>query len=74
MSAFSIYLQRMFMMPHATFLKLSLPKRQRIEAILFETFHHQPLSQVKVSDIVTKMGVKRGAFYKHFVDIEDANS
>lgn len=62
------------MMPHATFLKLSLAKCQRIESILFETFHHQPLSQGKVSDIVAKMGMTRRAFYKHFVDIKDANS
>lgn len=61
-------------MPHDTFLNLSLPKRQRIESILLETFHHQPLSQVKVSDIVTKMGMSRGAFYKYFVDLEDANN
>lgn len=61
-------------MPHDTFLNLSLPKRQRIESILLETFYHQPLSQVKVSDIVAKMGMSRGAFYKYFVDLEDANN
>lgn len=61
-------------MPHATFLNLSLPKRQRIESILLETFHQQSLSQVKVSDIVAKMGMSRGAFYKYFENLEDANN
>lgn len=62
------------MMPHDTFFYLSLPKRQRIESILFETVHHQPLSQAKVSDIVAKMGMSRRAFYKFFADLEDANN
>lgn len=61
-------------MPHDTFLNLSQDKRSRIESILLETFYHQPLSQVKVSDIVDKMGMSRGAFYKYFIDLEDANN
>lgn len=64
----------MLIMPHNTFLNLAPAKRQRIELILLETFYKQPLSQVKVSDIVTKMGMSRGAFYKYFVDLEDANN
>ncbi|XJS10862.1 TetR/AcrR family transcriptional regulator [Aerococcaceae bacterium WGS1372] len=60
-------------MPHETFFNLPSDKRQKIENILLETFYHQPLSQVKVSDIVTKMKISRGAFYKYFVDLEDAN-
>lgn len=61
-------------MPHDTFLNLSQDKRSRIESILLEAFYHQPLSQVKVSDIVDKMGMSRGAFYKYFIDLEDANN
>lgn len=60
-------------MPHETFFNLPSDKRQHIENILLETFYHQSLSQVKVSDIVSKMEMSRGAFYKYFVDLEDAN-
>ena len=40
--------------------------------ILLDTFYNQSVSQVKVSHIVEQMEMSRGAFYKYFVDLEDA--
>jgi AcrR family transcriptional regulator len=59
-------------MPHDTFLNLSIEKRQSIDTILLNTFYDQPVSQVKVAEIVSKMKMSRGAFYKYFDDLEDA--
>lgn len=59
-------------MPHDTFLNLSIEKRQSIDTILLNTFYDQPVSQVKVAEIVSQMKMSRGAFYKYFEDLEDA--
>lgn len=59
-------------MPHETFLNLSDEKKKNIDHVLLNVFFDQPISQVKVSEIVTKMHMSRGAFYKYFDDLEDA--
>jgi AcrR family transcriptional regulator len=59
-------------MPQPTFLNLSEEKKQTIDTILLNTFYDQPISQVKVAEIVTQMKMSRGAFYKYFEDLEDA--
>lgn len=59
-------------MPKDTFLNLSAPKKEKIDMILLDTFYNQSVSQVKVSHIVEQMEMSRGAFYKYFVDLEDA--
>lgn len=59
-------------MPNETFLNLPKEKKQRIESILIDKFHARHISQVKVSEIVTEMNMSRGAFYKYFLDLEDA--
>lgn len=59
-------------MPKETFFNLSNAKKQRIDDLLLEIFCSQHISQVKVSEIVDKMGMSRGAFYKYFQDLEDA--
>ena len=61
-------------MPHETFLNLPDHKKQVIDDILLTTFFDQPISQVKVSQIVSDMKMSRGAFYKYFDDLEDAYS
>ena len=60
-------------MPNATFLNLTVDKQEKIEMILLATFYNRHISQVKVSEIVEKMGMSRGAFYKYFNDLEDAH-
>lgn len=59
-------------MPKETFFNLPLNKKETIDIILLETFYAQAISHVKVSQIVDKMGMSRGAFYKYFEDLEDA--
>ncbi|BCA84805.1 hypothetical protein EsVE80_03280 [Enterococcus saigonensis] len=60
-------------MPKATFLNLAVDKQEKVEMILLATFYNRHISQVKVSEIVEKMGMSRGAFYKYFIDLEDAH-
>lgn len=59
--------------PKTTFLHLNVEKRQNIEFILLDVLYNQPLSQVKVSEIISRMNMSRGAFYKYFEDLSDAN-
>ena len=62
-----------FDIPKDTFLHLDAEKRVQIELILLDVLYDQPLSQVKVSEIITLMNMSRGAFYKYFKDLADAN-
>lgn len=59
-------------MPKSTFLNLSESRRHEIDQLLIETFYDTPASQVNVAEIVKKMGLSRGAFYKYFDNINDA--
>lgn len=59
-------------MPNDTFLNLPVNRKEIIDSILLNTFYDQPVSQVKVSEIVSQMKMSRGAFYKYFEDLEDA--
>ncbi|AQP53369.1 TetR family transcriptional regulator [Vagococcus penaei] len=59
-------------MPKETFLNLSTEKKEWMDLILLDNFYNQPISQVKVSQIVTDMQMSRGAFYKYFDDLDDA--
>ncbi|MCD2257489.1 TetR family transcriptional regulator [Agrilactobacillus fermenti] len=59
-------------MPSQTFIRLPEKRQQQLNEILINTFYERPLSQVRVSEIVTKMGMSRGAFYKYFTDLQDA--
>ncbi|MGM9902470.1 hypothetical protein A5844_000034 [Enterococcus sp. 10A9_DIV0425] len=61
-------------MPNTTFFNLSEEKQQWLLEILLDKFYDRHISQVKVSEIVEAMGMSRGAFYKYFVDLEDAYS
>ncbi|GGI66532.1 hypothetical protein GCM10011482_21860 [Enterococcus alcedinis] len=60
-------------MPKETFLNLPTERQQRIDTILLDVFFNKHLSQVNVSEIVEKMQMSRGAFYKYFEDLEDAH-
>lgn len=55
-----------------TFKNLPAAKRQRIEDALLEEFSTYPLTDAKVSHIVKKVDIARGAFYKYFDDLMDA--
>ena len=59
-------------MPKETFLNLAEERRQAIINVLLKNFSEQHISQVKVSAIVSGIGMSRGAFYKYFEDLEDA--
>lgn len=70
MTDLDIYINQM---PKTTFLNLSIAKQEEIEMILLTTFYTRHISQVKVSEIVEKMKMSRGAFYKYFYNLEDAH-
>lgn len=55
-----------------TFKNLPSVKRKKIEEVLLEEFSTYPLADAKVSHIVQKAGIARGAFYKYFEDLTDA--
>lgn len=59
-------------MPKDTFKNLAPEKQTRIDRILLTVFLDRHPSQVKVAEIVTAMGMSRGAFYKYFEDLADA--
>lgn len=59
-------------MVKATFKNLPSAKRERIEKALLEEFSTYPLADAKVSHIVKKADIARGAFYKYFDDLTDA--
>ena len=64
--------ERGITMVKSTFTNLPTAKRQKIEAVLLEEFSTYPLAQAKVSHIVKKADIARGAFYKYFDDLTDA--
>ena len=59
-------------MVKSTFKNLPVAKRKRIEKVLLEEFSTYPLADDKVSHIVKKADIARGAFYKYFDDLTDA--
>ncbi len=59
--------------PKSTFLNLPPAKKKAVEDVLLEVFYNRHVAQVKVSEIVTGMGMARGSFYKYFEDLEDAH-
>lgn len=59
-------------MPSATFLNLKEPKKARITKVLLDEFSTNCLNDAKVSSIVTKAEIARGAFYKYFANLTDA--
>ena len=59
-------------MVKSTFKNLPTAKRKRIEEVLLEEFSKYPLADAKVSHIVKKADIARGAFYKYFDDLTDA--
>lgn len=59
-------------MVKSTFKNLPTAKRKRIEEVLLEEFSTYPLADAKVSHIVKKADIARGAFYKYFDDLTDA--
>lgn len=38
-----------------------------MDTVLLDIFYNQPVSQVKVSQIVEETEISRGAFYKYFL-------
>lgn len=59
-------------LPSTTFFHLKQEKKEKIDAVLLEEFFSKHISQVKVSAIVEKSHISRGAFYKYFQNLEDA--
>lgn len=59
-------------MPKKTFLNLPETRKAEIRDLLLTIFYEKPVSQVKVSEIVTALQMSRGIFYKYFEDLNDA--
>lgn len=59
-------------MVSTTFENLNSEKKHTIEAALLSEFSKHPLADAKVSRIVAKANIARGAFYKYFTDLNDA--
>ncbi|WP_430610331.1 TetR/AcrR family transcriptional regulator [Enterococcus sp. DIV0876] len=59
-------------MPKSTFHHLPPEKKAFVRSVLLQVFAKQPLSQVKVSEIVHDLQMSRGIFYKYFEDLNDA--
>lgn len=59
-------------MPKKTFQNLPATRQAEIRDILLAVFYKKPVSQVKVSEIVTALQMSRGIFYKYFEDLNDA--
>ncbi|MGY3766671.1 TetR/AcrR family transcriptional regulator [Vagococcus vulneris] len=60
-------------MPKETFRNLPQEKKEWMDDILLNRFYQQPISQIKVAQIVDDMAMSRGSFYKYFEDLEDAH-
>ncbi len=50
---------------------LKLTARDKMETAYFEFLEHENYSKITVSDIITRAGVSRTTFYRHYVDIFD---
>ena len=52
------------------------PRAERVRALLrdaaFELAHERSVDEITVSDLVTRAGVSRQVFYRHFTDRDDA--
>lgn len=59
-------------MPKTTYLNLPKEKADNVNKILIDNFYDRHVSQVTVTELVTALGISRGAFYKYFDDIYDA--
>ena len=59
-------------MPKNTFYNLPDEKKSRVVGVLKETFSDKSIYQANVKEIVEKLDIARGSFYKYFEDIEDA--
>lgn len=59
-------------MPKSTFNNLSAEKQAHVRSVLLDIFYQKPVSQVKVSEIVTALQMSRGIFYKYFEDLTEA--
>lgn len=59
-------------MPKKTFLNLPNKRQSEIRELLLTIFYEKPVSQVKVSEIVSALQMSRGIFYKYFEDLNDA--
>ncbi|WP_296255944.1 TetR/AcrR family transcriptional regulator [uncultured Ezakiella sp.] len=59
-------------MPKNTFYNLPEEKKSRVVGVLKETFSDKSIYQANVKEIVEKLDIARGSFYKYFEDIEDA--
>ena len=49
----------------------SSPARDRLEKAYFEFLEQEHYSKITVSDIISKAGVSRTTFYRHYTDIFD---
>ena len=59
-------------MPKNTFYNLPDKKKSRVVGVLKETFSDKSIYQANVKEIVEKLDIARGSFYKYFENIEDA--
>ncbi len=58
-------------MPKSTLYNLPKEKKEKVVAACIEEFKEHPLGEASVANIISRLGVARGTFYKYFVDIED---
>lgn len=58
-------------MPKSTFYNLDKFKKDRVIDACKKEFEENGFLNSKVSNIILRLGVARGTFYKYFVDIED---
>lgn len=59
-------------MPKNTFYNLPDEKKSRVVGVLKETFSMKSIYEANVKEIVEKLDIARGSFYKYFADIEDS--
>lgn len=55
-----------------TFAHIPPEKKERVRQALLHEFGTHPLAEAQVARIVRETGIARGAFYKYFVDLQDA--
>ncbi|MGC6768852.1 TetR family transcriptional regulator [Enterococcus sp. LJL51] len=58
-------------MPNPTFENLNQHRKEEIISVVLQEFEDRSLNQVKVAELIKRLGISRGAFYKYFEDLDD---
>ncbi len=58
-------------MPKSTFMNLTENRRKEIISACIIEFEEKRFEDARVSNIITRLGIARGTFYKYFKDLED---